>query len=231
MESLKVLIVDDEVHAQNLLESLVKSYPVKLNVVRKSSNLLDGVDYINNNPVDLVFLDVEMPINNGTKINDFLPRQDRPDIIFVTAYESFAIEAIRLGAFDYIVKPIDRALFNNVLDRYFEEKEENSPKDRLSIVTHQGTSLIKFDDILFLSASGSYTEVVTSNKRIIASKPIKYFEELLPKNFARVHRSHIINKEKVSVLNKKDSNWWVAFEGSTAELPISRKYRGEIDLF
>jgi DNA-binding LytR/AlgR family response regulator len=166
-----------------------------------------------------------MPINNGTKINDFLSKQERPDIIFVTAYDSFAIEAIRLGAFDYIVKPIDRELFNNVLDRYFEEKDESTQEDRLSIVTHKGTSLIKFDDILFLSASGSYTEVVTSDKKIIASKPIKYFEERLPQNFTRMHRSHIINTDKVSGLNKKDSNWWVAFEESSIELPISRKYK------
>lgn len=231
MEALKVLIVDDEIHAQNLLESLINSYQVGLNVVAKCSNLLDAVQYIKKNTVDLVFLDVEMPINNGTKINGFLSREERPDIIFVTAYESFAIEAIRLGAFDYIVKPVDRELFYQVLSRYFEEKEENSPNDRLSIVTHQGTSLIKFDDILFLSASGSYTEVVTNDKKILASKPLKYFEGRLPLSFSRVHRSHIINKKKVSGLNKKESNWWVAFEGSTAELPISRKYRGEIDLF
>lgn len=230
METLKVLIVDDEIHAQNLLESLINSYARNLQVVSKCSNLMDGVDYIKNNSVDLIFLDVEMPVNNGTKINDFLLREERPDIIFVTAYDTFAIEAIRLGAFDYIVKPVDRGLFNKVLDRYFQEKEENIEQDRLSIVTHKGTSLIKFDEILFLSASGSYTEVVLSDKRIIASKPIKYFEERLPLSFARVHRSHIINKERVSGLNKKDSNWWVTIETSSVELPISRKYRAQIDL-
>ena len=191
---------------------------------------MDGVDYIKNKTVDLVFLDVEMPINNGTKINDFLSKDERPDIIFVTAYDTFAIEAIRLGAFDYIVKPIDRELFNSVLDRYFKEREETTIEDRLSVVTHKGTSLIKYENILFLSASGSYTEIVTSEKKILASKPIKYFEDLLPKNFARVHRSHIINKENVSGLNKRESNWWVVFKDSSTELPISRKYKAQIDL-
>lgn len=230
MESLKVLLIDDEIHAQNLLESLIVSYGGALKVVGKCSNLIDGVNYIKNNTVDLVFLDVEMPINNGTKINDFLSREERPNIIFVTAYDTFAIEAIRLGAFDYVVKPIDRELFSKVLDRYFEEREGTIQDDRLSIVTHKGTSLIKFKNILFLSASGSYTEVVTTEKKIVASKPIKYFEDLLPKSFARIHRSHIINKENVSGLNKKESNWWVTFDESSIELPISRKYRNQIDL-
>ncbi len=231
MESLKVVIVDDEIHAQNLLESLINAYGGELTVVSKSSNLLDAVEYIKNNEVDLLLLDVEMPVNNGTKINDFLTKDERPDIIFVTAYDTFAIEAIRLGAFDYIVKPVDRELFNNVLDRYFQERVQINKEDRLSIVTHQGTSLIKFDDILFLNASGSYSEVVKVDKRVVASKPLKYFEDLLPSNFIRIHRSYIVNKDKISGMSKKDSNWWVTFDGSPLELPVSRKYRSEIDLF
>ncbi len=231
MESLKVLIVDDEIHAQNLLESLINSYGEELTVVSKCSNLIDAVEYIKNNAVDLLLLDVEMPVNNGTKINNFLLKDELPDIIFVTAYESFAIEAIRLGAFDYIVKPVDRELFNDVLSRYFQEKVQSIKDDRLPIVTHQGTSLIKYDEILFLHASGSYSEVVKVDKRVVASKPLKYFEDLLPSNFIRIHRSYIVNKDKISGMSKKDSNWWITFEGSPIELPVSRKYRGEIDLF
>lgn len=231
MKLIRVLIVDDEVNAQNLMEGLISSYAEDFMIVKRATTLLEAVEYIKTNPVDLVFLDVEMPIHNGTKINEFLSREERPDIIFVTAYESFAIDAIRLGAFDYIVKPLDRKDLYKSLDRYLAEKsqDEQNETGKLPIATHQGTSLIPFDEILCFKADGSYTEIITVNTSILASKPLKHFEERLTSSFVRVHRSFIVNKDKVSKLDKKDSNWWIHIVGSEEMIPISRKYKGQIE--
>jgi len=231
MRDLKVVIVDDEVPAQNLLSAFVDGYKGVLRVVQKCANLMDAVEYIKTHPVDIVFLDVEMPVHSGTKIGSFLSREERPDIIYVTAYDNFAIEAIKLGAFDYIVKPIDRTILFECLDRYFLEKEEdkNKEEEKLKITTHQGILLIDYSDILFLSANGSYTDVVLTNKKIVASKPIKFFEQLLPESFVRVHRSYIVNKLNVEALVKKESNWWINFKEGSESVPISRKYKGQVE--
>lgn len=231
MRELKVLIVDDEIHAQNLLAGFIDGYKNRLKVMKKCATLLDAVEYIKTYPVDLMFLDVEMPIHSGTKINEFLTREERPDIIFVTAYDSFAIEAIRLGAFDYILKPIDRSLLFACLERYFDERkcDKEINNQQISISTHQGVIILNFNEIVFFVANGSYTEIICVNKKVIASKPIKFFEQKLPDSFIRVHRSNIINKDKVSGIVKGENNWWLSFKDSDVTIPVSRKYKGQLD--
>jgi len=230
MKELKVLIVDDEIHAQNLLHGFVDGYQSVLKVVQKCADLMSAVEYIKTHPVDVVFLDVEMPVHHGTKIGDFLSREERPAIIYVTAYSNFAIEAIRLGAFDYIVKPIDREALFGCLDRFFEERGQDLLKqqENLVISTHQGQIILDYSDILFLQANGSYTEIYTSETRVIASKPIKYFRQTLTQQFIRVHRSYIVNKKAVGRLVKKENNWWILFNESNHEVPVSRKYKDQI---
>jgi len=187
----------------------------------------------------LVFLDIEMPRKSGLTLLDELAGAEYiPDIIFTTAYNQYAIDAFRLSAIDYLLKPIDEKLLEKAVEKAMERnrakefslqlthllhnlKEEN---DRcISVPVRGGFEFIKVNEILFLEADGSYTRINTvKNKPVLVSRNLKYFESQLAglPNFFRIHRSFLVNMNQVS---KVEKNQALMSNGFAADISADRK--------
>lgn len=213
--SIKALIVDDEVDAQEVLEMLIERTVSNVEIVDKVSNLPDAVKAINKHQPNLVFLDVEMPDYSGYEIVNFFDKIDF-HIIFVTAYDKYALNAFEINAVDYLLKPVIRTklkeavekvelklLKQHELNHYRKLVDDLTQKDTLNIVINEvgKKSILKIDEIIAIEAQGTYSKVHTLNsiKPIFISKNIGYFENKLTANnmFFRSHKSWLVNKKHI----------------------------------
>ncbi len=241
MEKIKAIIVDDEHHARTVLTKLLAMSFPEIEIIGEGGSLPEAVDLIHANSPDLVFLDIEMPNYSGLQINDFVKSNRNFEIVFVTAYNHYAINAIKISAFDYLLKPVqlddlketisrfkekqtDITVVNNKLEILNENLKPNQPK-KLVIQTHQGIHYFYMDGIHFLEASGMYTFIHSKTGKFMASKPIKDFEDLLDNNFYRIHRSYIVNCNSVIKFSAKEGNSVSLVDGSS--LPLSRAKKVE----
>jgi two-component system, LytTR family, response regulator len=238
MVTIKAFIIDDEAHARTVLKSLLlKNFP-EITVIGEAESIPKGMDSIHNEKPDVLFLDIEMPHFSGLQINEFLTEKRHFDIVFVTAYNQYAINAIKLSAFDYLLKPLQLHELKETIERLIEKYknksiapspeqlnalennlEKNQPK-KLVLQTHQGIHYFDLDSISHLEASGMYTIIHYDKEQFVASKPIKEFEEMLTSDFFRIHRSYIINCHQLSRYSNKEGGSVTLRNGQN--LPISR---------
>ena len=236
MNLLNCIIVDDEERATNLLKNLLKKYCTNVNVLGSTNNLHDAYLLITELNPDLVFLDIEMPGGSGF---DLLERFEEPpfDIIFVTAFQEYAIRAIRLAALDYILKPIDIDQLNQAVERAKRKKNRahlirqvtqlkdnltsSAKADKIILSNSDDIYSLPFDQIIYCQSSGSYTEFhLAGNKKILTSKNIKEYEDiLLPNNFFRIHKSYIVNINHIIKINKADD--YTLLLSNKVSLPIA----------
>lgn len=244
MESIRVIIIDDEQHARTVLSKLLeKSFP-EVTIVGEGDSLPIAIELIHSQSPDIVFLDIEMPNYSGLQINDFIREGREFDIVFITAYNQYAINAIKISAFDYLLKPIDANELKETILRFKQKKarpqvpsvhqrlealNENLvahlPK-KLIIQTHQGVHYFEMENILYIEASGMYTIVHSKTGQFVASKPIKEFESLLNENFFRIHRSYVVNCSYVVKYSNKDGGLVTLLDGTS--IPISRTKKNEL---
>lgn len=209
---IKAVIIDDEVSAQNLLEKTLSMYfPKKFIIVEKCNSVDSGVLAIKNHEPELVFLDIQMPEQNGFELFKHFKTVNF-EVIFTTAYNQFAIKAIKCSALDYLLKPINQVDLSEAIKRFDHRKHDYFMQKKLSLLlenitldqqqsykiafpTFEGFELINANQILYCMADGNYCEIKKIDNSVkIISKTLKYVEELLPiETFKRVHRSHIIN--------------------------------------
>jgi two-component system, LytTR family, response regulator len=200
---LRSLIVDDEKNSRDLLHSMLNEHCPEIEIVGEADNVSDAGELIGQYRPDLVFLDIQMPGGNGFDLLDDLKNKRHFHTVFVTAYNQYAVKAIKAGADDYILKPVDheelQESVKRIYQRLMEEKanagHEEIGADRLILPHSRGFKLILTSDIIRLEADNNYTEIfLNGGSRIIASKPIRDFENRLDRNiFFRAHKSHIIN--------------------------------------
>jgi two-component system LytT family response regulator len=219
MLPVKAIIVDDERFNQDLLLSKIQQLFTEIKVVSLCRNGQEALNAVTMHKPALVFLDIEMPVMDGF---EFLKNYGPHDfeVIFVTSYDKYALQAIKFSALDYILKPIDtdelKAAINRFLDKYKNGHDQKSllqnfvsnikmPKPdqhRLAISTSEGTLFLSTDEIIRCEADSNYTKFVL-NKRsnLLASKTLKDFEELLTAHdFLRIHKSHLVNRKYVKKL-------------------------------
>lgn len=214
----KVIIIDDEEMARTLLEGMLAEYCTNVTVVDLCKDLPSGVKSIRKNKPDIVFLDIEMPGHSGLELLDFFDENEVDfSIIFVTAYNRYAIQAFKLSAVDYLLKPIESqdlidaiALFEKQKGqkRYKVLKENlSSSVKKIGLNNVSSISFVELDTILFFQADGSYTKVfLKDGKTIVTSKSLKHFENVLTGNsdFYRCHKSYIVNINYISEYIKSD---------------------------
>ncbi len=206
-------------------------------VVAKTTNPVEGVSLINQYNPDVVFLDIEMPDLNGFQLLESLSNINF-EVVFVTAYGQYAIEAIKKNAFDYILKPVSIPEVMNALGKvkeklrnqqvfstdYYKLIKDLNPNhvQRNKIPTLKGFEFINIDDLIHLEADGSYTSAfLKNNGKILISKPIKEIESLLnPTSFFRSHRSHIVNIAYIQSFSKE--NYEIAMVDNS-KIPLSRR--------
>lgn len=234
---MKAIIIDDEEKARNMLRSLITEYCSEVEILAECSNVPTGVAAINEYKPDVVFLDIDMPGYNGFQLLEFFKNVDF-EIIFVTAYSEYAMQAFRVSALDFLQKPVDIDLLIAAVEKVKKAKGKSSINAQLNILRENiahaairkialpvsdGILFINVVDIIYLQAERAYTQIALQNgQKIIASKNIKEFEEILAgnKNFFRSHRSHIINLSHATRYLKTDGSFIEMSDGN--QIPLSK---------
>jgi two-component system, LytTR family, response regulator len=220
MTKLRAILVDDEEGARDVLENLLLRFCPDVELIAKCENLTKAIEIINQQNPDLVFLDIEMPDYAGYEIVNFF-KEIKFEIIFVTAYDQYAIRAFEIAAIDYLLKPIDINRLKLAVTRVKEQRNVLQQSQRLAllsntleskelkniVVTDRGQQhIIALDKIIAIEAQESYCTIYTSDKKFVASKNLKHFETLLESlpQFIRTHKSWIINKLHLQHYSKSD---------------------------
>lgn len=241
---IKTIIVDDEHHASEFLEKMLKRYfPNKFIICKTNDSIDDAVKAIEIYQPDLVFLDIQMPNKNGFEL--FKEIKDiNFQVIFTTAHSEFAIDAIKMSALDYLLKPINYIDLLGAINRFeIKTKVENQKKQlnvlienidsgetahkKIAIATETGFEFVKFNTIIYLEAQSNYTKFYLSNNlTIITSKTLKHFEELLPSDlFFRTHKSYLVNMNFIKRFSKVDELLIELITGQ--KLPVSVRKKEE----
>ena len=241
---MNAIIIDDENKARRVLRTLIEEECSEITIVGEASNLIDGVAIIKTEQPDIVFLDIEMPEHSGLEIASFF--KDEPilfQIIFTTAYNQYAIEALKLSAIDYLLKPIDedelkiaiskaKAILNEdkVNDRLknIEKAFQQLSLNKIALEVPNGIMFVAHEDIILFEADGVYTKVYLQNgKTELISKTLKHFsDQLLEKSiFYKPHRSYLINLKYMSQFVKNDGYYIVLENNKT--IPIARDKKEE----
>lgn len=244
MNTLKAIIVDDEENARLILHNFISEFCPSVEIIAQAEDVKSAVKLINKNEVDLVFLDIEMPNENGFALFDYFNKPTF-ETIFCTAYSEYAIKAFEVSATDYLLKPIGvtklkeavakvenkRSNKNNASDTIAALKENLADKEikKIGILIGDGIVFMDLNDILYFEAEGSYTTIHHKNGSDLTVKKIKHFEDLLSadKRFFRIHRSYLINITQIKKYSKKDG-LSVTYDERTL-LPISREKKEEFE--
>lgn len=224
--NLSAIIIDDEKRAQNLLKAMLFDSCSNINILDCCDDLKIGIEAIKKHKPDIVFLDIEMPEYSGLEILNFLDIDEiQFDIVFVTAYSEFAVDAFKLSAADYLLKPINGDHLVKAVNRITKRKQKNENTQiistlknnlesnnvkKIAITVGQGVKLIDLDDLVYMKADRSYTDVILKNEQqFIVSKNLGQFEEALEPcdNFVRINKSNIINLNFISEINKSEGGY------------------------
>lgn len=241
---IKTIIVDDEAHATKSLEILLHENCSQVNIVSTFNHPAEALLYLRSNEIDLLFLDIDMPFMNGFELLNRLSLVNF-DIIFVTAYDQYAIKAFKYSAFDYLLKPVDEIeLVNSV--RKLENKKKNSSQStnyehllevfksgqtqikRIALPTLEGFEFIEVEKIIRCESDSNYSKIfLQDSKMMLVSRTLKEMEEMLSDMpFIRVHNSHIISKNHVKKYVKADGGYILMVDN--AEIPISRARKDDV---
>ena len=215
---ISAIIVDDEESARNVLSNLINRFCPEINIITTCNNVLEAVDAIKKYKPDVVFLDIEMPNYAGYELVAFFEEVNF-DIIFVTAYDQYAIKAFELSAVDYLLKPVEIDRLKEAVKKLVDKTEhqishlnyktltENLKSESAAkiMVRHQGNQeMIAIKDIITIEAKESYSCIHTTKGKFLVSKNLKYYEMLFDQNisFFRTHKSWIINLNHMITFSK-----------------------------
>ena len=242
---MKVVIIDDERSARNLIENILLDTCPEIKTILKAEELESGVELIKKENPAIVFLDIEMPKYSGLQILEFFEKQEiHFQIIFITAYDTYAIDAFKLSAIDYLLKPIHieelKKAVNKALHAHKEKQVYSKLDDlkksfqqlamnTLAIEVPKGIVFVSYDDIICFEADGMYTKVFTKENITyeLVSKPLKHFSEQLEENtyFYKCHRSYLINMKHIKQFFKHDGGYLLM--SNHKNIPIAKNKREE----
>jgi two-component system, LytTR family, response regulator len=233
---LKAIIVDDERLARKELRSLLAGFE-EIAVAGEAENLSETVELIEAVRPDVVFLDIQLAHENGFELLERVENNFK--LIFVTAFDEFAIRAFEINALDYLLKPVNPKRLATAVGRLFDDpeiKETESLRrleidDRLLLEIDDRSCFLKVAEISRIAAAGDYTEVfMTDGRYFLAEKPLREWEERLPeKFFARIHRSTVINLEEIDRIETLfNRTMEVSLKNCREKFPVSRRYAARL---
>lgn len=237
---LKTIIVEDEQTSRNILKNYLSKYCPTVEVLGEAKNIDEALVLIRNNELDLIFLDVEMPYGSGFDLLDKLGKTDF-EVVFVTAYNQYAIEALNKHASYYLLKPISIDDLIKAVDYIAElKRKENelqhsilTPKvdpidEKITIPTQDGFEVVEVQNIMYCKADDNYTEIyLKSGLKKLVSKTLKHFEDILKKNgFARIHKSYLVNVSYITSYRKGKGG--TVFLTNGKELSVSASKKAEL---
>ena len=238
---LNAIIVDDEASGQEALEILIRKYCPDVKLIALASSADEAEKKILELKPDLIFLDIEMPFANGFELLQRF-RDITFDVIFTTAYDQYAIKAFKHNAIDYLLKPVDTdelipavkkcqekrlagSLAFNRLDELMTSLNQIKTVKKLSVSTLDGIMFVDVDQVIRLAADSNYTNIfLASGKKIVASKTLKEFEEILMgHSFFRIHNTHLINLAFVEIYTKGEGGFVTMADSSVVEVSRNKK--------
>lgn len=248
---IKTVIIDDEMNCVEVLEILLNKNFEDIDIVNKFTSSQKALEYLKTHDVDLVFLDIQMPFMTGIDLLEKINKYNF-QVVFTTAYDQYAIKAIKLSALDYLLKPIDEELLHNTIVKFRKVKGQVDLKYQINSLLEQYTMAsipnmnnsipgnkvaVAFQDkinfydpmdIMYCQSNDNYTTIQLKNgEKVIASKTMKHYEDVLaPMGFVRPHQSYIVNAKYIEQYNKKDGGFLVLSDGTN--IPISRHRKEEI---
>ncbi|MBI9052679.1 MAG: response regulator transcription factor [Bacteroidales bacterium] len=221
------IIIDDEPIAIKVVQEHLNKFD-NIECVKGFTKAIDAIEILNNEKIDLLFLDINMPGISGIEFLKSL--KNPPKVIFTTAYRNFAIEAFELDAIDYLVKPISFERFLKSINKFLsisqiikDKKEMDTiEKDFIILKSEKKNYKIKFDELLFIESLDNYIKVHMNDSSIICYESLSGIEKELPSNFIRIHRSYIINLDKINVFTSS------YIEIGDKRFTIGRNYKEEV---
>jgi DNA-binding LytR/AlgR family response regulator len=243
MEKITAIIVDDEPEARYIIASLLADFS-DVEVLSKEESVDLALIAVRKLKPDLIFLDIDMPKKNGFElIRELREYNLNPTIIFITAYNQFAIEAIKHAAFDYLVKPVDIDDLKQSIERYKVERKSTVSLDRIENLLHAlqeekikfstrtGYIFINPAEIIYCQADGNYTDLfMTNDEKQTVTINIGRLEHLLPETkFSKINRSVIINKQFLAEINRKDKKCILRVNDEDISFCIPLKYISSLD--
>lgn len=238
---LKIVLIDDESKALQSLEYEILELNEPVEIIGKFTDVHQALDFLENNEVDCVFLDIEMPNMDGFKFLDNFEKRNF-QVVITTAYEQYAIPAIKKSAVDYLLKPVDSDDVKITIDKIIEIKKSKTGTDilqefiqninvpapkqekKIGISVDGKIIFLMHDEIIYCESDGNYCSIyLVGNKRLFVTKKLKDIEQILPPEyFYRIHHSYIINIEKVREYLRTDG--YVILD-ENKRIPVSRQKR------
>jgi two-component system, LytTR family, response regulator len=237
---INAIIVDDEKSGRALLLLLLKEHCPNVNIIDTANSVEQALEMINRLSPDLVFMDIEL--TNGTGF-DILNKIENPNfsVIFVTAYDKYAIKAFKFSAIDYLLKPVDEEELVRAVKQAEKHKKENlfpsiealnknydtlrHESGKLALTTQTGLVFVEIKDLIRCEADGKYTNCyLTNNTKIVVSRNLKEFEDFLSEhNFIRIHHSHLVNMEYIKQYYSGRGGYVLMSDGSTVDVSQRKK--------
>jgi two-component system LytT family response regulator len=246
---IKALVVDDEFLGRERICSLLSEH-ADIKIVGECVNGREAVEAIQNLKPDLIFLDVQMPKIDGFEVVQIIGAENMPAVIFVTAYDEYAIRAFEINAVDYLLKPFDQERFEKAVERAKREIKRHEPPTeirenlrellkevknepgylkRIPVKSASGTTFVPTEEIDWISASGHYLELHIGNKTHLIREKLSVIEtQLDPQIFARIHRSTIVNIDRIKSLHPIFNGDQLVILKDGRELNLRRNYYDEL---
>lgn len=233
---ISTILIDDEPLARGIVKEYLQNFP-QVNIVQECNDGFEGLKAIMQHKPHLIFLDVQMPKINGFEMLELI--EEPPAVIFVTAFDEYAIKAFESHAIDYLLKPFSRERFNKAVDKFLEHSQnasgpapvalpENislSPQQRQRVVVKNAgkIKIIPTDDIHYFEAADDYVRIHTKEGGFLKNRTMSHFESLLDHNqFVRTHRSFIINVQQITRIDPYEKENYIAILKDGKQVPVSK---------
>jgi two-component system, LytTR family, response regulator len=235
---IKAILIDDEPLAREIVKEYLQTYP-QIQVVQECNDGFEGLKAIQQQQPDIIFLDVQMPKINGFEMLELV--EELPAVIFTTAFEEHAIRAFEVNATDYLLKPFSKERFDKALQKWLGQRSTTgtpavdttalletaaaSPlqSNRIVVKLNGKIKIIPVPDIHYLEAADDYVKIVTQEGAFLKNKTMSFFEQTLdPQQFARVHRSYMLNVNQVTKIEPYEKENHLAILRSGAKVPVSK---------
>lgn len=238
---LQAVVIDDESNSIDVLKNLLETYCPHVKVTGEANNAEEGRKLIAEHSPDVVFLDIEMPFGTGFDMLDAL-EQKNISVIFVTAYDNYALKAIKYYALDYLLKPVDIDELKQAVKKVEERKsqqqlpaisvdairsllEKGVDNSKVALPMTDGLQFVNRDEIVRCEACGNYTKVYLSDNRShLVARTLGEYEELLsPHNFLRIHHAHLINLDRIERYVRGDGGYVIMSDGAVVDISRRKK--------
>jgi len=242
--TIKTIIIDDEQEARDVMQNLLKKIP-EVQVVSICDGAESGLDAILQHRPDLIFIDIKMPRKSGLDVvKELSEKQVKTTVVFVTAYDEYAIQAIRLAAFDFLLKPVDPDELHQVIRRFQAEKLQEEFDRKIALLISQfkkpekirlnsrtGFILVDPEDIVYIKADGNYSEIIFSKdrKELVTQQLGILIEMLPPGRFFRTSRSALIKLDYLRKVDRRTRICELEKNGEIYQVPVSRDLIGDFD--